>query len=584
MTLLMTLLGSPGTRRFPSPSTIKDPEPSLSNNLRIASVVISIVCIVITALLIYSYFHRVSVPMPISNDSVFVYKDWLNGQDFWGRLRDTGVASWFSSLGLFLDIWLGPYPIWSYLIGYLLLGIFIGFLYVVSSHGFGVKLTLLFCAAFLLFWFSDFNHAQSYSYVWRIPEVGALLAALGSSVFIIYYLDRLSALSLYGLIFLTFVFSNNWTGYVPFIALLAVLLLLDQSSRRKFAYGAILAAYILYMFFLDGAFAFLAQELFKSNGPSVGIIEFIFAVFGLQTQSISGILTRHTSEVVLLASRVIFVVVFFWFCLHAVLEFFYKRDRAAAVFLFLVLSQLAIIVLAVAGRSGAYGMKVIDVPRYSSYSLVSLFALAWYAAVVYRPRVTFVLFVSMAVIGMLHAPLTYHKLGSIATKDFNHRQSAIYSVDLSGRVKPFPNFPNMSARQQSALLFIVGGLERRGAAGFGRGPWSALKRLEPIRHPAPQCGGRLQRISHPANSAYAVWDYDYSSSKQEPADFGFVLSAEGVPIALTREISIGAVGHLRFFVPSTSDGVTFYIGKFGKEKEAQPRILCRISPEQAGKA
>ena len=85
--------------------------------------VVAALCLVAAGFLVVSFFSHVRLPMPVSNDTVYEFTEWMRGVGLWEKIRHNAVASWGSSLGLYLDTEMGPYPVWSYAIGYFLFDI-----------------------------------------------------------------------------------------------------------------------------------------------------------------------------------------------------------------------------------------------------------------------------------------------------------------------------------------------------------------------------------------------------------------------------------------------------------------------------
>lgn len=537
----------------------------------------SILCLLAAAVCIAWFFYSAPLPRPLANDSIYKFSDWVRGVALWDYLRHNVGPSWFASLGLYLDTEIGPYPIWSYMIGYSGLALFVGCLAAVSRPSLGAPLTTLSCTVFVLLWFSVLNTAQAYGYVWRVAESGAQLAALGTGMILVRFLRSLAPAGIVGLIVLTFFFSNIHAGYVMFLTLIFVLILVDKTFVRRVGYVGILLVYLVHMFFWDGTFAAEATRFLQPGGGTPSFDQVLVAVLGLQTQVVHNIAVPLGLGLLDFVVRAVFFSAFVIAAALALVRASTRQDPDAGVFLYLGLSQFGIVALAVLGRIEAFGMDVMSFPRYASYSLTLFYAVLWYGAVTMRGGAARVLLLSTAAVGLILVGPTLSKITHIATW-FDRKQSMIYSVALRGEALPLPG---MRKHEQAAFLnYAIDGLTERGAAGFGRGPWTMLGPLESgarEARPLPPCGGTIRAVPQPQPSGYVVWEYRNTPQAAERADIGVVLSATGEPVALSRLTKIWDRSAMRLYVPADTGEATLYLARLGEGERAPPDMVCRIA-------
>lgn len=537
----------------------------------------SILCLLAAAVCIAWFFYSAPLPRPLANDSIYKFSDWVRGVALWDYVRHNVGPSWFASLGLYLDTEIGPYPIWSYVIGYSGLALFVVCLAAVSRPSLGVPLTTLSCAVFVLLWFSVLNTAQAYGYVWRVAESGAQLAALGTGMILVRFLRSLGPAGIVGLIVLTFLFSNIHAGYVIFLALIFVLILVEKTPVRRVCYVGILSVYLAYMFLWDGTFAAEATRFLQPGGGTPSFDQVLVAVLGLQTQVAHNLAYRLGLELLALVTRAAFFGAFGVATALALVRASTRQDPDAGVFLYLGLSQFGIVALAVLGRIEAFGMDVMSFPRYASYSLTLFYAVLWYGAVATRGRVARVLLLSTAAVALLLLGPTLSKITHIATW-FDRKQSMIYSVALRGDVLPLPG---MRKHEQAAFVsYAIDGLTERGAAGFGPGPWTMLGTLESgarETRPLPPCGGTIRVVPQSQPSGYVVWEYTNMRQAAERADVGVVLSGTGQPVALSRLTKVWHRSAMRLYVPADTGEATLYLARRGEGESTPPDIVCGIA-------
>lgn len=534
----------------------------------------SVACTLGTIIVVAWFFWTAPLPRPIANDSIFEFRDWMHGVSLWDMLRHNGAPSWFASLGLYLDTEVGPYPLWSYVIGYAGFAFFVSCFAAVSRSRLGDPLTVLFCAIVLLLWFSVLNIAQAYGYIWRVTESGAQLSALGAGMLAIRFLDQARPVRTFGLIALAFVFSNIHAGYVIFLALMLVLVLVDKAPARRISYVVILGLYVAYMILWDGTFGTLTAKFVQGGGGDRPLTHVLTAVLGLQTQVARNIVDNLGLEALAGIARTLFLGVVVVSMCVAVVRAWSSQDTESGVFLYLAVSQVGIALLAVLGRIGAFGTEVMFFERYASYSLTLFYAVLWYGVINVSRRVALVILLVTAAVALLLVEPTLRKVTNVAIW-FDQKMSMIYSVALRQEVRPLQD---MRLREQEAFLdFVIRGLEDRGAAGFGQKPWGMIGALKPASQSLPRCDGAIKTMSQTEPDGYAVWEYVGPSRPAKPADVGFVLSEAGKPIALSRPTTTWTRSSMRLYVPWDVAGAIFYLAAFGDAGSTKPDVFCSLT-------
>lgn len=530
--------------------------------------IIGIIAAIVGLGLFFWYIWRVG-PITINGDSLYEFEDWTKGEPFWKRLFHNGVASWPQSLGLMLDVYIGPYAYWSRFISFGLLAIFCIMFFKLTRSVTSAPMAAALIGLFLLYWFQPSNGAQSYWYIWRSVEATSQLVTIGCFAYLIYHQDRLKRHSQYALILGAFIASTVHIGYIFFLAGLAVSIYAERRKRDQIILIAILAVYMVYMLTLDGTFSSLWNSFMSQGGDEPrDFVGLGVATLGLATQFVAGVTGTTNAEGSLLLLRALYVALISAASVFAIYKTISRHDRTSMVFLYIVGASFGSLMLIVIGRFDQFGIEIKSVPRYFSYSLIITFAMFWFVTAHLHKRILIVPVIGFLLLGL------WLSIGSIRSLGFVIRSDHFtQSADFSLRLNPELDQPmqGMWERRRKVLQNIMPILIEHGVTGFGnnRAVEAALD-FDPDTQPElPVCDGFIQFKSADDKSGYHQMDYKYSIGTQV-VDYGIVSSGSKA-VAAGRMTYDQKFGIIRLFVPKTVQEPILFISAGG----AEPNYFCQ---------
>lgn len=514
------------------------------------------------AVYLLGYFLLKSGQPVITGDSIHELADWTRGEPFPARLYHNNVASWTQSLGLYLDVYVGPYAVWSRAMGYLFLVAFCCFLSVATRSNTTRSVMAAFIGVFVLFWFQSFNGAQAYWYLWRQVEVGAQLLTAGLFVFLILRLKTLSPLASTALLTLAFVASSVHIGYVMFFTGLVALIVLETRLKARLVFGGLLLLYTVYMFVFDGTFANLLSRFLAGNDDtSSNTLELVQAMLGLASQFVEITLGPFLPDTIILVVRVLFLIVLgglmVWTAVRAVLS---KRPTPA-IFLYVAGSSLLAIVLATVGRFPDYGLGVMAVPRYFSYSLLLFMACVWLGVVSLRPRWSYALLLPVCALGLVHVSGS-HKTLTFAANGTVFARSADFTLFLT---EDFGTpIMGVDARRQKALEQINPVLIQQAAAGHAD-PIMIAARKATIADTVGLAECRARGGFKPAANGVGRDQFDLLYEIKPRGRVDFAIAFEGdTPVAVGAMLQEPERSRVRLALPQNTKDLKILLGKFDR--------------------
>lgn len=523
---------------------------------------------VICGLGIFIWFIARVGPIALDGDPLYEFFDWTKGESLWRRLFHNGVASWPQSLGLMLDAYIGPYAYWSRLIAFGFLAAFCFMFTSLTKSLSSWPVAIAFIGLFLLFWFQASNGAQAFWYTWRAIEATCQLVVVSCFAFLIYHQNNLKTGSFFILLLAAFIASTVHIGYVLFLSGLLVATYAERDRNRKIAMLILLVVYVIYMFTLDGTFADLWKRFTATDGDKPRDLSGMgVAVLGLSTQFAGDVSEKLVGESSKLVGHGVMSVAIVGTSLYALYKAIWLQDRASMVFIYVVGASYGALILIVLGRFDRFGLDIISVPRYFSYSLVIFFILIWFMVAHLPKRTVAAPILLLLGLGLWLSPNTVEKLGfHIRSSHFAH--SADYSIWLNQDYdEPVPGVPE---RRRNVIKQIMPILAAKKIPGFGdtlanRAAIFDPKPLETL----PVCASGIGVQLADSRTGYHRVDYRQPRGDQ-PIGYGIVSSGRK-PVAAARMTYDKRVEMLRLFVPQTEEEPILFVATKG----ANPEFVCQ---------
>jgi len=511
-----------------------------------------------------------TMPILLSGDSLFEAQDWKRGETLWEMFRHNEVGAWTQSIGLFLDLYIGPVSIWSRLINSFSLVVFGVTFWHASKSYMDLRTFGLLLAVFISFWFLPLNASQSHWYIWRLVESSSQLAALGLGVLLLSRHDTLSKLQIGFIILAMFLFTQVHLGYTVMVVLLPIIIIVEKRKNYRLGYAAISAAYLIYMFLIDGTFAELVGRLKGGESGGGSILD-----MGLSMLQLASQFPKLVFANILPAALLPFVQVVFWLIvlglgIKATYELVKHNDKKSGVFLLCLGMSLAAIFLIVMGRYTTYGPKIAAVPRYVSYSLIILFSVVWYCFAMKWNRAALPVTAILVLVGAITWAKSYKMLEHFARSNvFNI--SAYYTLMLNNDAS-LPVSP--LNQKQSKALTLLSKTDEDIRPIIETINWKSFKQDEfvDIKN-VIKCEISLRQHQKGKTQNFTIWDYRYNLKTHEKVHYGVILD-EGNPVGYARSANISGRGHLRFFI---REGIASPVIIFKRRSKSGGESICKIT-------
>lgn len=485
-----------------------------------------------------------TMPLLLSADSLFEAQDWKRGETLWEMFRHNEVGAWTQSIGLFLDIYIGPVSIWSRLINSFSLVVFGVTFWHASKSYMDLRTFGLLLAVFISFWFLPLNASQSHWYIWRLVESSSQLAALGLSVLLLSRHDTLNKLQIGLIILAVFLFTQVHLGYTVMVVLLPIMIIVEKRKNYRLGYAAISAAYLIYMFLIDGTFAELVGRLKGGESGGGSILDMGLSILQLASQFPKLVFSNILPTTILPLVQVVFLLSVFGLGIKAIYDLMKHKDKRSGVFLLCLGMALAAIFLIVMGRYTTYGPKIAAVPRYVSYSLIILMSTVWYCLSMKWTRIAIPVTAVLVLVGAITWAKSYKMLEHFArSNDFNI--SAYYTLILNNEIS-LPITP--LNQKQSKALKLISKTNKDITPIIETINWETFQQDNFVDiDNVVKCEILLRQHHKGKTQNFTAWDYRYNLKAHEKVDYGVILD-EGNPVGYARSSNISGRGHLRFFI------------------------------------
>lgn len=519
-------------------------------------------------------FHSNNGMSFISGDSLQEFYWWQNGKSGLEKIRHNGAAAWLQALTLWLDIYIGPYALWSYLAGYLLCLTLIPAFWVVCDRRISPAVFWFLIAVCLLIWVGDYNRPQVLDYHWRIVEVGCQIATLAGGMLAMHAILKHNHVLLGASLFGAFIASHTHGGYAYFHILLVFLALQDTRPKARLGWIGAILVYAIYMYAIEGTYADLVARLLSGDDGSSSLVDVVLAAIFLYSVIVVNLLEQIFGFANSPWLRLLFYVPLAGLSAVAIYRFLLKKDPVAGSFLLFQATGFAFVLLAAIARFERYGFSLVDIPRYSSYSTLALIAMLWYGASLARPLISTVVLAGFAVLLFPTIQFTKQEIDSVVKYGLN-RQAQYYSSALNP--EDSEAIHGLPEAERRSLLNILPILDDENVAGFDQ-VWDAVKSgsFNQLAANLPECGGRLQAPDEKDQNdeLYDVWVY-WPELDGPERHFLVAFNASQQPIALAHGHAINARNFNRAFVPETPEPPLFALGSV---IDGSPRLLCKVKP------
>jgi len=475
-----------------------------------------------------------TMPILLSGDSLFEAQDWKRGETLWEMFRHNEVGAWTQSIGLFLDLYIGPVSIWSRLINSFSLVVFGVTFWHASKSYMDLRTFGLLLAVFISFWFLPLNASQSHWYIWRLVESSSQLAALGLSVLLLSRHDTLNKLQISLIILAVFLFTQVHLGYTVMVVLFPIMIIVEKRKNYRLGYAAISAAYLIYMFLIDGTFAELVGRLKGGESGGGSILDMGLSMLQLASQFPKLVFANVLPTTILPFVQVVFLLSVFGLGIKAIYDLMKHKDRRSGVFLLCLGMSLAAIFLIVMGRYTTYGTAV----------LVLVGAITW--------------------------AKSYKMLEHFArSNDFNI--SAYYTLILNNEIS-LPVTP--LNQKQSKALKLISKTNKDITPIIETINWKTFRQdnFVDIDNVA-KCEILLRQHQKGKTQNFTAWDYRYNLKAHEKVDYGVILD-EGNPVGYARSSNISGRGHLRFFIRKD---ITNPVLVLKRRSKSGAESICKIA-------
>lgn len=523
------------------------------------------------------YFHLVPWDY-LRNDSLFELQAWLTGESLWGRLHHNDAASHIQSLLLALDVYVGPYALWSR-----------SFAVVASATGFtmlGVGLVrtigwergVVLLAVLVGFWLAPANDQQKFSYLWRTVEIGCHLLCLGAASLVVasWSRGRSTSRGVALLLAVLFVFSHAHKafGYLLVIVLLGALLL--PTRREKGIYAGLGIGYLIYGFALEGSLALLipsgsgeSTSLALVWGYARGTAALVSAPIG---DALSGLLSEGPVRV----ARATGVALVGGVAGAAAWRVWTLREGGAVLSLVVLVVNLGLVAATVLGRYGTFGMEIASVPRYWSDALLACFG----AVVFLGARASAPVFWASAApllgLALLQAVLGFSNIPGLA-RSVQLTESLLFAhVIHPDRGWTLGSF---DARHVRAFDDVKAVAVTEGVGVLGL---PAFRRRDELEPPAfdglPACPGRLDVVRSPRVGSVGL-TFVSGAGEERAWEFA-VLWKDGRLMGFGHELELEGRRIVTVIAPSEAREGRLLLYGTGPGGTPEPRCRVRLAPSR----